>query len=332
VWPIVGHEQAVDRLAGSVALGRVAHAYLFTGPRQIGKTTLALTFAQALNCREADRPCGRCLSCTKIAHGNHPDVRLLEGQSGTVKIDQIRSLQNDVALSAHEGAWKVYVLRNFEQATTEASNCLLKTLEEPPTQVVLLLTSSSHSLLLPTITSRCQLVALHPVGANVIREALIDRWHSEPARADLLARVSAGRPGWAVDALTDKAVLVQREQVLQDAWRVAVGNRVVRLRYAEELSAKKESIDTALDIWQSWWRDLLLARTGCGDLIANVDHREQLAAQAPSYDVEQIGDFLNTLLDTTLRLEQDVNARLALDLLFLKLPTPQISSLGGISL
>jgi DNA polymerase III subunit delta' len=320
MWPIVGHEQAVAMLANSVTQGRVAHAYLFAGSRQVGKTTLARTFAQALNCSSVDRPCGQCLSCSKIAHGSHPDVRLLEGQNGSLKIDQIRTLQNDVALTAHEGEWKVYILRNFEQATIEAANCLLKTLEEPPSRVVLLLTSSSNSLMLPTIVSRCRVVALHPPTVEVVRDALIARWRAEPEQADLLARLSAGRIGWAVTALTDQAVLARRAEMLEDVWRVAAGNRVVRLRYAEELSARKEAIQPALDVWQSWWRDMLLAQTGRTDSIANVDHRAEVQTRANRYGIQQLGEFLSLLLDTNRRLDQDVNARLALEVLFLKLP------------
>jgi DNA polymerase III subunit delta' len=320
MWPIVGHEQAVAMLANSVAQGRVAHAYLFTGSRQIGKTTLARSFAQALNCSSADRPCGRCLNCSKIAHGSHPDVRLLEGQNGTLKIDQIRTLQTDVALSAYEGEWKVYILRNFEQATTEAANCLLKTLEEPPSRVVLLLTSSSNSLMLPTIVSRCRVVALHPPTVEAVRDALIARWRADAEQAELLARLSAGRIGWAVTALIDPTILAKRAEILEDIWRVSAGNRVVRLRYAEDLSSRKDAIQSALDVWQSWWRDMLLATTGRADLIANVDHPAEVQARVGRYGVPQLGEFLSLLLDTNRRLDQDVNVRLALEVLFLKLP------------
>jgi len=158
VWQVVGHEWAVELLKRSLTNGRVAHAYLLTGPPQIGKTTLALNFAQALNCQNPEGPCGECLSCRKIAHGTHPDVRVIEGQGGTIKIDQIRALQRQAALSCTEGRWKVFILRQMERATTEAANCLLKTLEEPPAHVILVLTASEADALPPTIVSRCQVL------------------------------------------------------------------------------------------------------------------------------------------------------------------------------
>ena len=132
MWSIVGHDWVIKMWQHGIAQSRVAHAYLLTGPPQIGKTMLAQSFAQALNCTSDDRPCGQCLSCCKIASGNHPDVRIIESSGNSIKIDQIRQLQSGVSLSAHESPWKVYILRNMDQATIEAANCLLKTLEEPP--------------------------------------------------------------------------------------------------------------------------------------------------------------------------------------------------------
>ena len=209
-WPIIGHEWAVELLQHSLAAGRQPHAVLFAGPAQIGKRTLALALAAAINCTsKGARPCGQCRSCRLIEHNSHPDVRVVQAEAGessregVLKIDQIRELQHAAALGPLESSYKVFVLREIERANLPAANALLKTLEEPPSQVVLLLTSARPHALLPTIISRCQVLALRPLPLGQIASALVERWGASQEEADLLSRLSEGRIGWAVQRLKD---------------------------------------------------------------------------------------------------------------------------------
>ena len=142
-WQFIGHDWAVTLLQRGLEAGRVAHATLLCGPPQVGKTRLALTLAQALNCAGPDRPCGRCASCLKVEKGTHPDVRLIEGEGagGGFRIDQIRGVKRESVLSPYEGSYRVFVLRRIDLASIEAANSLLKILEEPPDHVVLVLTA-----------------------------------------------------------------------------------------------------------------------------------------------------------------------------------------------
>ncbi|MFB0538121.1 MAG: DNA polymerase III subunit delta' [Anaerolineae bacterium] len=320
MWQVVGHKWAVELLERSLANGRTAHAYLLLGLPQIGKTTLALNFAQVLNCLGEGKPCGQCRSCLKIAHGNHPDVRVIEAVNGTIKIDQIRAMQREVILSPHEGRWKVYIIRQMERATTEAANCLLKTLEEPPDQVILVLTASDMDQLLPTIISRCQVLNLRPASMLLVQKALEERWGVDPDRARLLARLSGGRLGWAMRASEDEAILQKRERRLDEMIELMGQGRVERLRYAQYLNTSPDGLREVLDLWLSWWRDLFLIKGGSSTEITNVDREATLRSQARGYSLTQVRDFIEALRTAVWQLEHNANTRLTLEVLMLNLP------------
>lgn len=328
LWPIVGHEWAVDLLRNSLAAGRMSHALLVTGPSQIGKTTLVRTVAAALNCQGDAKPCGQCLSCRKVVHGTHPDVRLVQaepgkgGREGILKIDQIRALQREAALAPMEGRHKVFVLREMERANLPAANALLKTLEEPPAHVVLLLTSVRPHALLPTIVSRCQVLALRPLPIAQVAQALRERWHADPERAELLARLSAGRLGWAVQRLTDSKSWDERTQRLAEMQALTGQGRLQRLAYAETLGRSPDSILPTLMLWASWWRDLLLVQHGCMAHINNIDLVSVLADQADKFGRDQVAGFLQRLQVAPTQLGQNVNVRLLLETLLLHVPSP----------
>lgn len=320
MWQVVGHKWAVDLLKRALASERVAHAYLLTGPPQIGKRSLALNFAQALNCLDQEKPCGQCLACSKIAHGSHPDVQVIQGEGRTIKIDQMRTLRHEAALFPLEGRWKVYIIRQMEQATAEAANCLLKTLEEPPSHVILMLTASEAEALLPTIVSRCQVLNLRPLATETVQRSLQERWGVDAKRAQLLARLSGGRLGWAVAAGQDDAILDQREKHLDEMMELMGQGRVERMGYARQLSHNPEAVRELLHLWLSWWRDLLLTASGSSAGIVNIDRGGTLRVQAQRYSLAQVRDFVKALRAAAWRLEHNANTRLTLEVLMLGLP------------
>jgi len=320
MWQVVGHKWAVDLLKRALASERVAHAYLLTGPPQIGKRSLALNFAQALNCLDQEKPCGQCLACSKIAHGSHPDVQVIQGEGRTIKIDQMRTLRHEAALFPLEGRWKVYIIRQMEQATAEAANCLLKTLEEPPSHVILMLTASEAEALLPTIVSRCQVLNLRPLATETVQRSLQERWGVDAKRAQLLARLSGGRLGWAVAASQDDAILDQREKHLDEMMELMGQGRVERMGYARQFSHNPEAVRELLHLWLSWWRDLLLTASGSSAGIVNIDRGGTLRVQAQRYSLAQVRDFVKALRAAAWRLEHNANTRLTLEVLMLGLP------------
>ncbi len=213
MWQVVGQAKAVNLLQRSLENGRLAHAYLFVGPRHVGKMTLALNLAQALNCQEEERPCGSCRSCSRIALGHHPDVQVLgrnhsaDAPKKEIGIDQMREIQHAASLRPYEGSYRVFIIDGAEHLSEEAANSLLKTLEEPAADVVFLLLTTDEGLLPSTIVSRCQKIELPPIPTKTIEQALIEHWGATEERARGLARMCHGGLGWAISALVISLLL-----------------------------------------------------------------------------------------------------------------------------
>lgn len=316
MWQTIGHEWAALLLQRAIDTGRVAHAYLFTGPANVGKTRLATEMAAALNCTGDAPPCGACKACLKTARGTHPDVFLVEAGNGRVKIDQIRELQRQLALSPYEGRRRVAIIADFQTATVEAANALLKTLEEPPSPVVLALTATDTSLLLPTIVSRCQVVPLRAVPSNQIERALIDRWLQRPDLARLLSKLSGGRIGWAIAAAEDPSILARRQDHIEQLTGLLGQGRARRIRAAEQL-ARREDAASVIRLWQTWWRDVALTCSGCEELVVNIDYLDALHDHASQSSLAKANAATRAAEAALRQLEQNANARLVVEVLLL---------------
>lgn len=327
---IVGHRWAVDLLRDAVRRGRTSHAYLFTGPAQIGKTTIARTVAQALNCVAPDpdeRPCGNCRSCQLIALDRHPDVSLLLPEvSGrgklTIKIEAIRELQRDLNLPPMESRFRVAILKRFDAATPGAANAFLKTLEEPPRLAKLLLTANEVDSLLPTISSRCQILALRPLPAAQVHGALAAQTTLPAEQITNLAQMADGRLGWALAAAATPEMLVERDGQLEMLLTALDGDRVARFALAGQLSREPETLPDILRTWLSWWRDLALLSWGDGtpEMVSNIDRLEELQRYAHAWSRTDIRRGLEQTNRAILQLEQNANTRLALEVLLLTYP------------
>ena len=329
---LIGHEWAVQQLREALRNDHVGHAYLITGQAHIGKTTLARTFAQALNCTADDvaaRPCGQCRTCQLIAADRHPDVRLVEGETSSrgrlsLKIEQIRALQQELNLAPYEARTKVAILRRFDAANPSAANAFLKTLEEPPGEVILLLTADNADSLLPTITSRCRVLSLRPIPQARIATALQARWGVEPAEARRLAHLAGGRLGWAVNAVTTPEALQARDGALESLHQALGGSRVTRFGLADKLSRQPDVLPELLQTWLTWWRDLALLALGSDnpDALTNIDHLEHLRRVAAAWTKADVVVGFKQTHTALWQLERNANTRLVVENLLLAYPLP----------
>ena len=329
-WDLVGHEHSIDILRRTLAAQQVRHAYLFSGPQRIGKSLLARRFAQTLLCTGGpdsslapQDPCNACLSCRKVRHSNHPDIHIISRPPDKqfILIEQVRTLQSDAARRKLEGRRNIFIIEDAQDMNAQAANCLLKTLEEPESDVVLLLTVPDTGLLLPTILSRVQHIPMQLLTANQIRNALLQDWDAESAEADLLAALAAGRMGWAVQAVEDEDMLTERRAQLASLTKLPAASTVQRFDFVQHLGTDSERVQALLELWLLWWRDMVLAANNCLDLTINVDMRNLLQAQAASIGSQAAQRMVRAILRAQEAIAQNVNVRVALEVLMLDLPT-----------
>ena len=340
-WGVIGHDWAVDHLRKSMAFRRVRHAYLILGAESVGKETLARAFAMALNCEDPEpdqRPCGVCPACARIAKGGHPDVLYAQhdATTGALKIEEIRSVAGKLALKPFEARYRIAIFRDFDLARPQAQDALLKTLEEPgPASLLFLLARSTDATLpttasgmtqtpeaiLPTITSRSQMIRLRPVPAAVIADALVTQFAAGPEHAHLIAQVASGRVGWAIRALQDPDLLAQRSAALDLLEHLVVQPLTGRFKENDGLAKDRLALYPLLGLWQTWWRDLLLLTEGADTPLTNPDRASTLRRMAQHCTADQAFEALDatrTALHTLMT--TNAQARLALDVMQLRYP------------
>ncbi len=325
MWQVIGQDKILALLDYSLKTNAIAHAYLVVGPRHVGKGTLAMNLAQALNCDGPEQPCGQCHSCQRIMAGKHADVTPIGLDSRTeIGIDDIRGLQRLANLPPYEGKYKVFIIDEAEYLSTEAANSLLKILEEPPQRVVWLLLAAEEEHILPTIISRCQRLELKPVPSEQVQEVLINSYNVDADKAKLLTQLCHGRLGWALSALENDAILEQRSQRIAKLVSLLTANLGQRFAYAQELaslfSQSRRTGAEIIGIWLDWWRDLMLIKGGCKEAIINVDNEIVLKEQAGGLSLDEIKGFLANLCLLEEEISKNVNPRLALEWLMLNLP------------
>jgi len=323
-WGLLGHDWAVDMLRQHIVHGAVRHAYLFTGPPGLGRRTLTLRFAQALNCAQPSAPgeaCRACRDCKHIASMQHPDLAVIraEQEGGTLKVDQVRAVQRMLALKPYQSRYRVALFLRFQEANPSAANALLKTLEEAPDHAILLLTADNAEQLLPTIISRCEVLRLRPMPIESVEGYLRQRGADE-STARLVAHLSGGRPGYALRMLEDPNTLDFRHQRLDDLRQLLSASRVMKFEYAEKLARDRDAMRQVLLLWLAYWRDVMLRAAQADTPLANVDRADEIETLAAGLSLIEARRLVSDLELAIERLERYINARLLAEVLLLDWP------------
>ena len=321
-----GQQLPVQTLERSLSEGRIHHAYLFTGPAHLGKASLAVQFAQALNCDADTPPCGVCPSCTRIAQGNHADVRLINlgENAASIGIDAVRDIINAAHLRPYEGRTRVFIITEADLLTRDAANALLKILEEPPDDVVLILVGTSADNQLPTVRSRCQTLYFRPLPVDGVARVLQDEHGVSAEQAQVLARLSRGCIGWAIAATGDDTLYASVHQRMEQIVDAIDGGLEERFTYAGELARRIDRDRGAgreeLFLWLRWLRDIMLIQQGHGGSITNLSWREVLERHAAALQPADVVRWAQNVTRTIEALERNANVRLALDVFMLEAP------------
>jgi len=287
---------------------RLAHAYLLVGPQDSGKTQTALSLAQLVNC-ESQTACGECAACRKIASGNHPDVHVIgNDEMDSIKIEDIRFILGRVQLMAYEGRTKVFIIRNIELMTMDAANALLKTLEEPTPNTLMILTTSVPESNLDTIKSRCHIVKFFPSSVNRIAKLLADEG-VKPQDARFLAVYSEGCLG-KTRKLIEQEIIPLRTKVLDEMLLNRNNDN-----FLKELSADAQETTQALRLLLSFFRDVVLFKSGVSktEMVHQdcLNEIEKFAAR----DLKDLALIIRQIVQTKELVDEKLNVKMSLSLL-----------------
>ena len=308
---------------------QVRQAYLFTGPPGLGRRSLALRFAQAINCpkpTQPGEPCRPCRTCLQIERMQHADLDVVraEGGSRDIKVDQIRALQHRLSLAPYESKHRIALLLDFQNANPSAQNALLKTLEEAPDKVILLLTSDTPEALLPTIASRCEVIRLRPLPVKAAAEYLAGTKKMDSGQALRLAHLAGGRIGYALRLQEKPGELEKSSDALHQLLELLPASRRVRFAYAEGLTRdygkSRENLAQAMQVWLSLWRDVLLCASGSSAPLANLEVAAQVRSLAESVGMAAARQMVVSIEAGLEKLDANANPRLLAEVLLLDMP------------
>lgn len=304
---IKGQGRPVHILKESLNNAHLAGGYLFSGPDGVGKRFTARALAKAVNCEENILDsCDKCESCLKIENNRHPDVHMLENADAEIKIEDVRRLQREAVLRPYEAKSKVFIIDNAHNLNAESSNALLKILEEPPKNSLIILISDKPGLLFKTIISRCKVIKFSALPREDLREICRNDFALEDNLAHYLAYFCEGRLGLAL-RLKDADILRKKNRILNSFILSP------KLNPEDFPLDDRSSMRSCLNILATWVRDIYLLKTGLPHReLINLDRREELLKQMARFSYLQLNEILDSISEAIFYLDRNINSRLLL--------------------
>lgn len=318
---IIGHQAQIETLRVALAKNRLHHAYLFAGPEGVGKRALALALAKAVHCTEmGNDSCGECVNCARIRDGNHPDVRLIEPLMGKkeISIQQIREIERQLNFRSFSGGKKIAILDPATLMNLSAQNALLKTLEEPPQDSLLILIAPTAGGLLPTLRSRCLRLSFAPLKREHIFSYLLSKKGVKQEEAEFLSAMAVGSLGTALK-IDSEELREKRHNWMELLSSLKAGDCRAAIAAAETLAHSRDDALKFLEWAESWYRDLLIhaiSQDSAG--LINRDMLAWIEDESPNVKLEHVLSSMAQTVEAAAEIQRNLNRRMVIENLLLK--------------
>ncbi|WP_273327393.1 ATP-binding protein [Vallitalea guaymasensis] len=319
---IVGHNEIINHLQSAIKTNKISHAYIIDGEKGIGKKLIANTFAKTLQCQKKGiSPCDECISCRTFDSLNNPDVIYVEQTKKTgIGVDDIREqINQDINIKPYQHPYKIYIVDNADTMTEQAQNALLKTIEEPPSYVRILLLSNNINKFLITILSRCVVLKLKPIMPDKVMNYVIEKLQISDYRSELITSFAQGIIGKAKELASSTEFFDMRESMIKIVDIIINGDDYQLLEVSQKFEDYKDDIQDFLDLLMTWFRDLLIVKKINDEMyIINRDKYRTLLKQAQVLSYNRISIMIENINKAKNLLKQNANFRLVIEMMILQ--------------
>lgn len=322
---IIGHSEKIEKMMKAYESGRLAHAYIFHGPNGIGKRSAALAFIKYVFCedsayKEAHRdPCSACASCRKVESSNHADLITIEPENSFIKIGMVRELTKKLRFGKYDALYRFVIIDDAECMNIESANALLKTLEEPAKDVVIILVTSKVKMLIPTIISRCQKVRFNPIAEENIKSALKARHGLSDEEAEVIAMFMQG--SFSKIETSDISEMIElRHDLVRKIKDISLNNFSGIIGFSSDIGREdKTLLVETIELIKTFYRDAVIIRNGVDERLINIDIKREIEKIAFSMTLDELFEKINIMNHMQGLLMANVNKKLLIESMLIEL-------------